>query len=128
MGVSGEEGKVRQALRALEIISDTFLPVNEVVQAAVPGIMEAGGRVRARVLRRDLAAAGPTPDSILGNCSGSNSSPPQGGFYVTLRLARLAEDDAAERLLREEGLLVHPGHFYDIPPHHIVLSFVQEPP
>jgi alanine-synthesizing transaminase len=126
MGVSGEEGKVRQALRALEIISDTFLPVNEVVQAAVPGIMEAGGpfvREYSAEISRRWADAG----FILGNCSGIEFVPPRGGFYVTLRLARLAEDDAAERLLRKEGLLVHPGHFYDIPPHHVVLSFVQEP-
>jgi alanine-synthesizing transaminase len=126
MAVTGDEGKVRQALRALELISDTFLPVNEVVQAAVPTIMQAGkafleaytGEIGRRWgLASALLSASPAIDYV----------PPQGGFYVTLRLTGTGEDEAAERLLRREGLLVHPGHFYEIPPDHIVLSFVQEP-
>ena len=42
MAVSGESDKVRQALRALELISDTFLPVNEIIQAAAPDIFKCG--------------------------------------------------------------------------------------
>lgn len=42
MAVSGEQEKVRRAMRALELISDTFLPVNEIVQAAAPDIFEQG--------------------------------------------------------------------------------------
>ena len=32
---------------------------------------------------------------------------------------------AAEAILRENHLLVHPGYFYDMNPDHLVLSFVQ---
>ena len=52
---------------------------------------------------------------------------PQGGFYATLRLNRIDEERAAEAILREKHLLVHPGYFYDMSPDHLVLSFVQEP-
>jgi aspartate/methionine/tyrosine aminotransferase len=52
---------------------------------------------------------------------------PEGGFYVTLRLADLDEEKAAEAILRENHLLVHPGFFYDMDLSHLVLSFVQNP-
>jgi len=52
---------------------------------------------------------------------------PTGGFYVTLDIGGIDEEQAAEELLREERVLVHPGHFYDVDPQHLVFSFVQEP-
>ncbi len=126
MALSGEEVRVGRALAALEMISDTFLPVSEIAQAAVPDIMSLGGpfleEYSAEIRRRWAEAArilGPSPDLSF--------VPPRGGFYVTLRLRETGEDEAAEQLLREEGLLVHPGHFYDIAPSHLVISFVQEP-
>jgi hypothetical protein len=30
-------------------------------------------------------------------------------------------------LLRKDGILTHPGYFYDIPPDHLVMTFVDEP-
>jgi alanine-synthesizing transaminase len=125
MGVSGEPERVRRAMRALELISDTFLPVNEIVQAAAPAIFQQGRefrdryaaelRLRWQIVRECLAQAV--------HCSFHN---PDGGFYVTVRLER-DEEITAERILRRTGALVHPGHFYDIDPHHLVLSFVVEP-
>jgi aspartate/methionine/tyrosine aminotransferase len=38
----------------------------------------------------------------------------QGGWYAVLRLPAVQSDeDLAIALLREKGVLVHPGHFYD---------------
>jgi aspartate/methionine/tyrosine aminotransferase len=125
MGVSGEPERVRQAMRALELISDTFLPVNEIVQAAAPAIFQQGRafrdgyaaelRLRWGIVREFLAQAV--------HCS---FRAPDGGFYVTVRLER-DEEITAEQILRRTGALVHPGHFYDIDPHHLVLSFALEP-
>jgi len=125
MGVSGEPERVRQAMRALELISDTFLPVNETVQAAAPAIFQQGRafrdgyaaelRLRWGIVREFLAQAV--------HCS---FRAPNGGFYVTVRLER-DEEITAEQILRRTGALVHPGHFYDIDPHHLVLSFALEP-
>src|SRR6185295_18345947 len=39
MAVSGDPTLVKKSMAALEMISDTFLPVNEIVQFAVPEIM-----------------------------------------------------------------------------------------
>jgi aspartate/methionine/tyrosine aminotransferase len=125
MAVSGEQEKVRSAMRALELIADTFLPVNEIVQAAVPDIFERGrdfldsyaGEIRQRWgIARELIEQSP-------HCS---CCFPAGGFYVTLKLDQ-DEEAAAKAILRKAHLLVHPGYFYDIEPHHLVLSFVLEP-
>ena len=37
----------------------------------------------------------------------------------------LDEEQVAELILKENHLLVHPGYFYDMDPHHLILSFVQ---
>jgi hypothetical protein len=37
------------------------------------------------------------------------------------------EEQVVETILRKNHLLVHPGYFYDMDPHHLILSFVQRP-
>jgi alanine-synthesizing transaminase len=125
MGVAGEPGRVKEAMRALELISDTFLPVNEIVQAAAPAILQEGRAFRdqyaAEMRRRwDIAR------DHLAQARRCRFVPPDGGFYVTVRLEQ-EEDSAAEAILRTAGALVHPGHFYDIDPHHLVISFALAP-
>jgi aspartate/methionine/tyrosine aminotransferase len=44
IGISGDERMVSKATTALEMISDTFLPVNEIAQFAAPQIFEKGRR------------------------------------------------------------------------------------
>jgi aspartate/methionine/tyrosine aminotransferase len=55
-----------------------------------------------------------------------NFTQPRGGFYVTIPIAR-DEEEAASSLLRNDGILVHPGYFYDIAPDHLVMTFIDEP-
>ncbi len=126
MGVSGEPERVDKAMKALELISDTFLPVNEVVQAAVPRIMKAG-RSFLEWYRAEMRERWKRVERILATSSRCGFVPPEGGFYVTLQLNDLDEELAAEELLRHEHLLVHPGYFYDVKPNHLVLAFVQDP-
>jgi len=122
MAVSGDEVAVKKAVEALELISDTFLPVNEIAQFAVPDIFRRGtvflDEYRRWVKRCRTAA--------VEALHGVRYTPPRGGFYVTLPISR-DEDDAAARLLKSEGILVHPGYFYDIEPDHLVMTFIEEP-
>ena len=37
------------------------------------------------------------------------------------------EDKAATDLLRDHGILTHPGYYYDIKPNHIVTTFIHDP-
>jgi aspartate/methionine/tyrosine aminotransferase len=127
MALSGDREKVRQALGSLELISDTFLPVNETVQAAAPGIFQLGNAVRFEFGMR-IRDCWRRTEALLAACSGRCSYVrPRGGFYVALGIGDLDEERAAERILRERGLLVHPGWFYDMDPHHLVFCFVQKP-
>ena len=130
MVVSGETERVRQALRALELISDTFLPVNEIVQAAAPEFFQLGNAVRFEFAMR-VRAAWRLAEKHLSETNACRYEKPHGGFYVVLRLNSdgelHTEEETVRRLLRENHLLVHPGYFYDMSPHHIVLCFVQSP-
>jgi alanine-synthesizing transaminase len=125
MAVTGRHDRVKAAMRALELISDTFLPVNEVVQAAAADLLRNGSRFLefySAEIRERWEVAG----ELLGRSSRIRFSGPDGGFYVTLRLKDLREEPAAQQILRQTRSLVHPGFFYDIDGDHLVLSFVQE--
>ena len=132
MAVSGDADNVRQAMRALELISDTFLPVNEIAQAAAPEFFQLGNAVRFEFAMR-IRAAWRMAEKHLSETDACRYEKPQGGFHVVLNLrggasgAFCDEEEAARRVLMENHLLVHPGYFYDMDPHHLVLCFVQKP-
>jgi aspartate/methionine/tyrosine aminotransferase len=125
MAVSGEPDKVRQAMRSLELMSDTFLPVNEIVQASAPEFFQLGNAVRFEFALR-IRECWRLTEKYLAGTERCHYVKPQGGFYVTLQLNGPDEEQAAEKILKEHQLLVHPGYFYDMAPHHLVLSFVQK--
>jgi aspartate/methionine/tyrosine aminotransferase len=121
IGISGDDHLVERSLGALELISDTFLPVNEVVQFSVPEIFARGAEFiegYRRYIRqcRDIAVE---------SLAGCDFVHPKGGFYVTLRLQH-EEEEAALRLLRDRHILVHPGYFYDIAPNHLVMTYIHD--
>jgi len=121
IGVTGDEHLVERTLSALELISDTFLPVSETAQFAVPQIFAKGQQFLARY-RQWIADCRNVALQCLTDCEVVH---PAGGFYLTVRLST-EEDQADLQLLRDDGILVHPGYFYDIPPDHLVMTFIQE--
>ena len=122
IGVSGEGGLVQKSLAALELISDTFLPVNEIAQFAVPQIFERGRGFLANY--KTWIASCRT--AALDGLKGCTFVEPRGGFYVTLPIPN-DEEEASARLLRESHILTHPGYFYDIQPDHLVMTFIHDP-
>ena len=66
-------------------------------------------------------------EKYLAGADGCSYVKPQGGFYIALRLNELDEEQTAKDILKKNHLLVHPGYFYDMAPHHLILSFVQKP-
>jgi alanine-synthesizing transaminase len=126
LGVSGDPALVKKSTRALELISDTFLPVNEAVQFAVPELLERGSdfltEYKNRVTQcRELAV------QSLASCRSLALVPPAGGFYLSAAWRGAERDEEAWiiDILKQCNLLVHPGYFYDIPGTHLVMSFVQ---
>lgn len=112
IAVGGEAARVDAALARLEIIADAFLSVGAPVQHALPALLEAGDAVARAIgvrTRRNLetlrARTAGTPASVLDV---------EGGWYATVRLPRTrSEEDWALTLLEEDGVWVHPGHFFD---------------
>jgi aspartate/methionine/tyrosine aminotransferase len=122
VAVTGDEEIVGRTMPALEMISDTFLPVNEIAQFAVPEIFQRGSDFE----RRYRTWCADCREAAVRSLTGCSYNPPLGGFYVTVRIND-DEDAVALRLLEEDGILVHPGYFYDIDPEHLVMTFIQDP-
>jgi aspartate/methionine/tyrosine aminotransferase len=128
IAVSGEPPLVKKALGVLRGISDTFLPVNEPIQFALPALLDEGKpfmeEYRSRILyRKEIAVA------LLSKAGGLSFITPEGGFYMTLQMTDFKSNDekVAVHLLQKEGIFVHPGYFYDLPPRSLVFSFVLQP-
>ena len=122
MAISGDPSLVRKALSALELISDTFLPVNEIAQFAVPGIFHRGQDF----LKHYVHWIETCRSQAVEGLKGVSFVPPRGGFYITIPIGS-DEEGAAASLLEDEGILVHPGYFYDIVPNHLVMTFIDAP-
>jgi aspartate/methionine/tyrosine aminotransferase len=105
----GPEGVQRQAMGRLEVVADTFLSMNAPVQGALPAWLTGREGIQRQIL-----------DRVRGNLaavqrSGVDVLRVEAGWSAILRLPQVGEGDAAERLLREAGVVVHPGAFYGIP-------------
>ena len=124
MAVSGEAALVEKAMTTLELMSDTFLPVNEIAQFSVPAIFKNGREFLAEYRSR-IREYRETAVSVLGSGTGIA---PRGGFYMVVPYERdIEEEDLTIELIDEEHVLVHPGYFYDIEGRHLVFSFVNNP-
>jgi len=111
--ISGIDAVVQLAVKRLEIITDTYLSVNTPVQLSLGVLLGAGrsitdqvrGRITAnyRTLHR-MTAQGPV--SVLNA---------DGGWNAIVRLPGIMQDEAwALRTLKENNVLVHPGHLFEI--------------
>jgi alanine-synthesizing transaminase len=111
--VDGPEVLARDALDRLELICDTYLSVSTPVQRAAPSLIAAGAVVRAGILDRirsndselrALAAAYPSIQVL----------PCEAGWSAVLRVpSTRPEEDLVVELLERDGVLVHPGFFFD---------------
>jgi alanine-synthesizing transaminase len=112
---SGPPALVRDALDRLEFIADAYLSVGTPVQHAAARFLELGEGMRARIRARVEENARTLADA-LGRCAGVRLLDREGGWYGVVDLGVAArEEDLALRLLREDGVLVHPGYFYEFP-------------
>jgi aspartate/methionine/tyrosine aminotransferase len=122
VAVDGNERLVREFTTAAERFLDALLPVSELVQLLLPGLLAEGECSVIGELRNELAAR----HGILREALGL-APRPASGVYVCPRLPASASSEAvALEALRDHRLLLHPGYFYDLKSH-VVLTCVARP-
>jgi alanine-synthesizing transaminase len=108
VGLGPEEVR-RQAMGRLEVIADTFLSINAPAQLALPVWLAGRGEIQRQIL-----------DRVRGNLKlavgcGVEVLQVEAGWSAILRLPQKAGGgEVAEELLRDVGVVVHPGSFYGI--------------
>ena len=124
----GPPGPRRAALERLELIADTFLSVSTPVQLAAPRLLVAGAGVRAAIAAR-VAGNRARLAAALSPGSPCTLLPSEGGWSAILRVpATRTDEEWAAALLAEDGVLVHPGYFFDMRGGaFLVLSLLPEP-
>ena len=113
--VNGPE-KLRDEARArLEIIADTYLSVNAPIQYALPQLLAQKDETQQQLssrIRINLRSL----DERLKQVPSVQRLLVEGGWYAVLRLpAKQSDEDLAIELIEREGVIMHPGHFYDFP-------------
>ncbi len=125
--VRGPEDETKTALERLEVIADTYLSVSAPIAHALPALLEFRKTVQPRILER-LRANLSWLERQAASCPGSQCLKAEGGWYAVLKVPeRVSDEDWAVDLLAEDGVLVHPGHFYDFPDDgHLVISLLTD--
>jgi aspartate/methionine/tyrosine aminotransferase len=110
--VGGPAAVRDEALARLELVADTYLPVNTPVQLALPGLLAHAPRFQAALLarvrenRRLLLQARPREARW-------DVVPAHGGWSTVLRIPLDPGEEATCLALLDEGVGVQPGYFYD---------------
>ncbi len=119
IAVTGRKSLVQNSLRTLEMISDTFLPVNEIAQFATADIIKRGDSF----INKQVEFVRACRLKALSSLDNLSFVRPQGGFYITLPIGG-DEEEVALKLLEKEHILVHPGYFYEMEGSHLVMTFI----
>jgi hypothetical protein len=119
--------KAREYLPPLAFIADQYLSVSASAQAAAADLLQQAPTMQARIRER-LGANLARLDEALKGHPHLSRLPVEGGWTVLLRRPAVDSDEAcALRLLREAHVLVHPGHFFDLPgDRYLVLSLLTD--
>jgi len=123
--ISGPEALAHEADARLEIIADTYLSPNAPVQWALPALLESRVKVQQQLVERVVLNLNEL-DSQLAGQQVCTRLALEGGWYAVLRVpVRSSDEELAISLLRDDQVLVHPGHFYDFPSDgYLVLSLI----
>jgi alanine-synthesizing transaminase len=117
-----------EAIGALELIADNFLSVATPVQAALPELLAIAPRIREAIRARTSANLAALQTTIATDPA-ATVLPVEGGWSAIIRLPRIESDEAlALRLIKEHGVVVHPGYFFDFDADgYIVVSLITAP-
>jgi len=104
---------LKDYVKRLELLNDTYLGANYLVQSMLPVIFDEGlsfvEQIRARFRSGiDIALELLSKNNKIKVCR------PDGGYYLFPEIKTLNdEEELVLHLLKNRGILVHPGYFYD---------------
>jgi alanine-synthesizing transaminase len=115
VATTGPEALRTEALARLAVIADTYLSMSAPTQLAVPDMLEERRNIQPQLMQRIRANLAEL-DAHLSAQSLCRRLSVEGGWYAVLRVPVLGSDEElAIALLRNTGVLLHPGHFYNFP-------------
>ncbi len=128
IAIGGPAELATEAQSRLEVIADTYLSVNTPAQLALPELLALGAGFQLQVNARVAGNLAELDRQLAGHpqCRRLQA---EGGWYVVLRIpAARSDEEFCLDLLRDYGVLVHPGHFFDFPGEgHLILSLIPPP-
>jgi len=115
IAVSGRDAVVRTALDRLELICDSYLSVSTPVQVAAAELLARGAGVRDQIRCRVSSNYRQLQTRVAG-APACRVLPSDGGWYGVVQVPSLEpEESLAVGLLVDDGVLAHPGYFFDFP-------------
>lgn len=128
IAVDGPDDLIAAALQRLELICDTYLSVSTPVQVAASRLLTDGAVVRDRILER-VRANDATLRRFVIPFPSIEALRADGGWSAVLRVpATRSEEELVLELLERDGVLVHPGFFFDFPHEaFLVVSLLPDP-
>jgi len=125
VATSGPAALKADALSRLEVIADTYLSMNTPMQWAIPAMLDQRHDIQRQLLTR-IRGNLEELDSQLARQSLCRRLDVEGGWYAVVRVPVMATDEEfAIALLRQIGVVVHPGHFYGfVADGYIVMSLI----
>ena len=115
IAVDGPDDRVRDALERFEVVCDAYLSVSTPVQVAAKQLIDSGAAIRARISER-IHANWRTLLAAAARYRSIDVLPIEAGWSAVLRVPSVrSEEDLVVDLIERDGVLVHPGFFFDFP-------------
>lgn len=115
IAASGPPALVGEALQRLEVICDTYLSVATPVQVAAADLLRRAVVVREEILRR-VRANDAQLERDVKNVPACTRLTAEAGWYAVLHVPSFEpEEELVLGLLSRDGVLIHPGYFFDFP-------------
>ena len=114
IAVGGPDPLVAAALERLELIGDTYLAVSTPVQLAAAELLARGAAVRDQIAARVRANLRALRGAVAAVPS-CQVLPGAGGWYAVLQVPSLESEEELVLRLLTDGVLTHPGYFFDFP-------------
>jgi len=126
--IQGDDGVKSEAIKRLDIISDTYLPGSSVIQNASPKLLGTKDNIQKHILGRIETNYDMLQTKLLLNPD-IRLLKSEGGWSAVISFENMLvpEEEFVYALLEKKNVLVHPGYYYDfIKEGYAVISLLTE--